>query len=147
MKLFFLRHGEAGTASHDDLRELTERGRHEVTQVVLAQQMALAAVKQVLVSPIVRAQQTAQLACVQASLSLPCHTVAWLIHETPLSVALAELRQLDKPTLLVGHQPLAGAVVASLTGERVPIGTGHLVEMEGDAFTPGFVKLIRHSQP
>lgn len=147
MRLFFLRHGEAGMASHDDLRALTDRGRYEVTQVASAQKDALAVVQQVLVSPILRAQQTGELACSEAGLSLPRQTVDWLVHETPVSVALAELARLDRPTLLVGHQPLAGALVARLTGERVPIGTGHLVEMDGEAFVPGFLNLIKHSQP
>ncbi len=33
MKLFFLRHGEAGRAVHDDMRALTETGREEVSLV------------------------------------------------------------------------------------------------------------------
>jgi phosphohistidine phosphatase len=147
MKLFFLRHGEAGTASHDDLRELTARGRVEVARVASGRRANLQAVQWVLVSPIVRAQQTADIACADAGLDVPVRTVEWLIHETPVAIALAEIAKIDCPVLLVGHQPLAGLLVERLTGNRIPIGTGNLIEMEGEVFAPGFVSLVHHAQP
>lgn len=148
MKLFFLRHGEAGVASTDDLRELTARGRTDVAQVVSAQRTALVEVAQVLVSPILRAQQTADIACVEAGLrAVPRHTVDWLVHETPVAIALAEVARLDRPTLLVGHQPLAGSLIQRLTGLYAAVGTANLLEMEGEAFLSGFMTLVKHSSP
>lgn len=147
MKLFFLRHGEAGTAATDDLRELTARGRADVARVALTQRQALAEVAHVLVSPILRAQQTADVACREAGLTVPRSTVDWLVHETPAAVAMAELALLDRPALLVGHQPLASSLVAKLTGQAVGIDTANLIEMEGEAFVPGFLTLVRHIVP
>lgn len=147
MKLFFLRHGEAGLAQNDDLRELTDRGREDVARVAKIRRHSLAGVRQVLVSPILRAQQTADIVCREAGISAPRFTVDWLIHETPLSVALASLALLDQPTLLVGHQPLAGNLVHRLTGERAGVNTANLVEMEGDAFVAGFLSITHHEVP
>ena len=147
MKLFFLRHGEAGAAVNDDIRELTARGRADVERIAALHASALKDVQQVLVSPIVRAQQTADIFCANACLSVQRLTVDWLIHETPVSIALAELAHIDRPTLLVGHQPLAGSLVNKLTGDYVSIDTAHLVEMNGDVFMPGFLTLTHHHSP
>lgn len=150
MKLFFLRHGEAAHDRNDDIRELTPRGRDDVARVAQAQREALASVAQVLVSPITRAQQTADIACLEAGITAPRHTVDWLVHETPLREALAELARLDADTLLVGHQPLAGKLVDSLCNlhpGEVMIGTANLVEMEGDAFIIGALVLNHLQRP
>jgi phosphohistidine phosphatase len=147
MKLFFLRHGEAGAAVNDDIRELTARGRADVERIAALHASALKDVQQVLVSPIVRAQQTADIFCASAGLSVQRLSVDWLIHETPVSIALAELAKIDRPTLLVGHQPLAGSLVNKLTGDNVSIGTADLVVMEGEAYISGFMALLKHYSP
>ncbi|HSC76830.1 MAG TPA: histidine phosphatase family protein, partial [Pseudomonadales bacterium] len=71
MKLFFLRHGQAGHNRNDDIRELTQQGRDDVRCVANAQHEAMACVQHVLVSPIVRAQQTADIACEVANIKAP----------------------------------------------------------------------------
>jgi phosphohistidine phosphatase len=150
MKLFFLRHGEAAYNVNDDIRELTACGRDDAARVAKQCRAALGAVQQVLVSPIVRAQQTADIACSEADIKAPRQTVEWLVHEMPLRDALAALATLDRNTLLVGHQPLAGKLVECLcglqTGESV-IGTANLVEMEGDAFISGAMRIVKQQQP
>ncbi len=150
MKLFFLRHGEAGVHRNDDLRELTPRGRADVAAVAQARCDALATVQQVLVSPIVRAQQTADIVCAEAGIRAPRATVDWLIHETPLREALAALATREGDILLVGHQPLAGSLVESLCGMQrgeAFVGTANLIEMEGEAFVSGALQLLHHQQP
>jgi phosphohistidine phosphatase len=147
MKLFFLRHGEAGAAVNDDIRELTARGRADVERIAVSNASALKGIEQVLVSPIVRAQQTADIFCASAGLGVQRLSVDWLIHETPVSIALAELAKINKPTLLVGHQPLAGSLVNKLTGDNVSIGTADLVVMEGEAYFSGFMALLKHYIP
>ncbi len=150
MKLFFLRHGEAVYNVNDDIRELTIRGRDDAARVAQQCKAALGSVQQVFVSPIVRAQQTADIACSEALIKVPRHTVEWLVHEMPLREALAALATLDRDTLLVGHQPLAGKLVECLcglqTGESM-IGTANLVEMEGDAFIGGAMRIVHQHQP
>ncbi len=104
-------------------------------------------IEQVLVSPILRAQQTADIFMQESGLHVPRSTVEWLIHETPVSVALKALAELDKSTLLVGHQPLAGSLVQRLTGASIGIGTANLIEMEGESFITGFLTLKHHAIP
>lgn len=150
MKLFFLRHGQAEHHHNDDMRELTEHGCKDVKHVAKARRDALAEVQQVLVSPIVRAQQTADIACDIAHIKAPRNTVDWLIHETPLREALAALASLERNTLLVGHQPLASKLVESLCGlhpGEIAIGTANLIEMEGEAFVSGALRIVHHEHP
>ena len=150
MKLFFLRHGEAAYNKHDDIRELTARGCDDVKRVAQHQRAALADVQRVFVSPITRAQQTADIVCREAHILATRETVDWLIHEMPLSEALAALARLDGNVLLVGHQPLAGKLVESLCGLHAgasSIGTANLIEMEGDAFISGALHIVHHQSP
>lgn len=150
MKVFFLRHGEAAYNKNDDIRELTQHGRDDVTRVAKLQREALVSVQHVFVSPITRAQQTADIFCTEVNVNAPRSTVDWLIHETPLREALTALAKLDGNILLVGHQPLAGKLVESLCGlhtSAVSIGTANLIEMEGDAFISGALQLIHHQRP
>ena len=150
MKLFFLRHGDAAYNKNDDIRELTQQGREDVTSITQQQRAALACVQQVLVSPITRAQQTADIICREANINAPRSTVDWLIHETPLKEVLIKLAKLPHNTLLVSHQPLAGKLVESLSGMQVgstSIGTANLIEMEGEAFISGTLQLVHHQRP
>lgn len=150
MKLFFLRHGEAAYNKNDDIRELTPQGCEDVAHVAQLQVAALASVQQVFVSPITRAQQTADIFCRAANITAPRYTVDWLIHETPLREALLALAKMDQNLLLVGHQPLASKLIESLCSLHVgavPIGTANLVEMEGDAFISGALQLVHHQRP
>ena len=149
-KLFFLRHGEAAYNKNDDIRVLTPQGREDVAFVAQQQRSALAGVQQVLVSPITRAQQTADIICREANINAPRSTVDWLIHETPLKDVLLRLAKLNHNTLLVSHQPLAGKLVESLCGLDVgttSIGTANLIEMEGEAFISGALQLAHHQRP
>jgi phosphohistidine phosphatase len=61
MKLYFLRHGEAGAAASDIDRELTEIGERDSHNIGLLCRNAHIHFSHVLSSPITRAKQTAQL--------------------------------------------------------------------------------------
>jgi phosphohistidine phosphatase len=150
MKLFFLRHGEAAYNKNDDIRELTQQGRDDVVFIAQQRRAALAGVQQVLVSPITRAQQTADIICREANINAPRSTVDWLIHETPLKDVLTQLAKLNHNALLVSHQPLAGKLVENLCGLQVgatSIGTANLIEMEGEAFISGALQLVHLQRP
>jgi phosphohistidine phosphatase len=150
MKLFFLRHGEAGYNRNDDIRELTPQGCEDVANVAQQQRAVLAGVQHVLVSPITRAQQTADIVCREANIDAPRSTVDWLIHEAPLKEVLSKLAKINHDTLLVSHQPLAGKLVENLCGLHVgatSISTANLIEMEGEAFISGALQLVHHQRP
>ena len=102
MKLFFLRHGEAAYNKHDDIRELTARGCDDVKRVAQHQRAALADVQRVFVSPITRAQQTADMVCREAHILVPRETVDWLIHEMPLREALANMIEMEGDAFISG---------------------------------------------
>lgn len=130
MELFVLRHGHAEPeALKDSLRELTSQGRTEVKASVLAKIDALSAVQKVLVSPYVRAQQTAKI--VLDELGAKGFASAEAVskrEETRLLVPggsphkLIEYlhslfhQQNHDSILLVGHQPLLGTLVDELCG-------------------------------
>jgi phosphohistidine phosphatase SixA len=150
MRLYFLRHGEAAPNRNDDIRELTERGRQDVARVAHMRRAELVEIEQVLVSPITRAQQTADIFCAEANIHAPRITVDWLVHETPVREALDALKIVEKNTLLVGHQPLAGSLVerlCELDSGASFIGTANLVEMEGEACIRGMMHILHHQSP
>ncbi|WP_261815570.1 phosphohistidine phosphatase SixA [Vibrio gallicus] len=118
MKVFIMRHGEAGTfAASDAERTLTARGETQSIQV--AQAVAEHGIKHfdlVLVSPYIRAQQTWQ--CIADNFN--AQSVETSEDITPYGqsddvyqyvCALAETRNLDS-VLIVSHLPLVGYLTA-----------------------------------
>jgi len=150
VNLWILRHGEAQNQAHNDAaRELTPRGRLEVQRsaVHLGDQPLDA----ILVSPYVRAQQTA--AVINAAVGpKPLFTVPWL---TPESDPAEVLRQLDslhyRDLLLVSHQPLVGVLIGLLQHGHMrqpeSMGTASLAQLEGDFALAGLMSLrqLRHA--
>ncbi|WP_339906084.1 phosphohistidine phosphatase SixA [Pseudomonas guineae] len=151
MKLWLLRHGEAESAARTDAeRNLTAYGRQQVCEA--AAQLQGRPLQAVLVSPFVRAQQTADLLCEVLAFSGARETVAWL---TPESDVRQAMRKLDgypfKELLLVTHQPLAGALAGLLIhGHRqqpLAMNTASLALLEGDALVAGLMALSVHQHP
>lgn len=151
MKLWILRHGEAEPRANSDAeRRLTSHGREQVlysAALLLGQPL-----QAILVSPYVRAQQTAAL--VQETLDFPqsLRTVAWLTPESSVREAITELEQLGfEHVLLVSHQPLVGALVGMLEHghlqQPAAMSTASLAELEGDWPLPGLMSLKALSHP
>jgi phosphohistidine phosphatase len=151
MKLWLLRHGEAEpTARTDAERNLTVHGRQQVREA--AAQLLGRPLQAVLVSPYVRAQQTADLVCDVLAFSGMRQTVPWL---TPESDLRQTLRELDgyafDELLLVTHQPLVGALAGLLIhGHRqqpVAMNTASLALLEGVELAAGLMALSLHKHP
>lgn len=137
-------------APTDASRALTPQGREQVRRS--ASQLAGQPLSMMLVSPYIRAQQTAEI--VQATLNqrLEMRTVPWLTPDSDPDTALGELDNLDAEHLLVvSHQPLVGALVGLLDrGERsspYAMGTASLARLEGAATLAGLMTLrsLRHT--
>ena len=140
MRLYLARHGEAGAAATDDLRQLTPQGR-EVCRDIYQQAQAQWSepLGAVIASPLVRAQQTAQIA-----LSLLPTTATEVLtssqlrpESTPESVCQLLDKQPHWPVLLVAHQPLLGLLLSWLTGDdilRYGVNTSSLFAL--DLITP-----------
>ena len=151
MRLWLLRHGEAEAQARSDAeRALTARGRQEVGQAAV--QLEERAFGAILVSPYVRAQQTAALVREALGFTGGIHTVPWL---TPGSDPREVLRQLDHyaqgELLLVSHQPLVGSLAGLLIhGHRqqpLPMHTASLAKLEGDVLAAGLMDLLALVHP
>jgi phosphohistidine phosphatase len=121
MELYLLRHGDAvdrftGGYARDEERPLTERGREEARAAALALRELRARPDQVVTSPLVRAQQTAQIV---AEVTDPVHglrTVETLAPGGGLEAIAALLAETptDSALVLVGHMPDLGEIAGWL---------------------------------
>lgn len=148
MKLLILRHGQAEMfAASDAARQLTDAGHAEVRDVLRKSEKELMEVSQMWVSPLLRAQQTADLV-IEARGDIPRHTTDLLLPEsTPMDVMEQLLHELsgDQSCMLVGHQPLIGELVNGLCGKPngyYPMGTGALAHVVMDVPALGCGHLI-----
>lgn len=113
MDLILWRHAEAFDASQgqaDLERALTARGERQAARMAEWLDRRLPAGARVLVSPALRAQQTAR------ALERRFKTVPALAPGESAAMLLAAARwpQADKPVLVVGHQPALGVCAALL---------------------------------
>jgi phosphohistidine phosphatase len=139
-QLWLLRHADAephGTRQ-DSERRLTERGQRQARLAGVALGRAQVRFDAVLVSPKVRAQQTAQLAVEGWGEGQgPLRTHAPLAGGFDAVQALDVLSAIpaDGRLLLVGHEPDLSGVVAELTGASVDLKKGGVavVRLEGGA--------------
>src|SRR5690606_19104544 len=135
MKLLMLRHGQAEMfAASDAARQLTDAGHAEVRDVLRKSEKELMEVSQMWVSPLLRAQQTADLV-IEARGDIPRHTTELLLAEsTPTDVMEQLLLELcgHQSYMLVGYKPLIGELVNGLCGKPngyYPMGTGALAHV------------------
>jgi phosphohistidine phosphatase len=143
-QLWLLRHADAephGTRA-DSERRLTARGERQARLAGVALERAQVSFAAVLVSPKVRALQTAQLAAEGWGEHAPQpHTHAPLAGGFDAAQALDALAgtqagseaDADARLLLVGHEPDLSNVVAELTGARIDLKKGGIavVRLEG----------------
>ncbi len=128
--LLILRHGQAGTATRDYDRPLTERGRRDAQQIGLWLRQQGILPEWVLASAAARTSETAKLCCAQAEVPVSC------IHRDP-ALYLADsahwLTQIvDIPpsvhtALLIGHNPGISWLASQLCGEALSLATANLV--------------------
>ena len=149
MKIWILRHGEAEPhARRDAERELTAHGREQVLRS--AAHLIGQPLDCILVSPYVRAQQTAALVCQALGFSSPPITVPWLTPESEPKYALSQLPDSGN-VLLVSHQPFVGDLISLLLHGHMrqpqPMHTASLVELEGEWPLAGSMTLLSAYHP
>ena len=110
MDLILWRHADAEDGSPDAARKLTGRGQAQAASVAAWLKPRLPGHCEILVSPAVRAQQTA------ATLGLPYSTSALVGTSAVAADLLAAARWPDRggSVLIIGHQPTFGRVAARL---------------------------------
>ena len=124
MILYFLRHGDAGAHRSgdmtDDARELTDEGRAALRAAAPLWRRLNLRPDLVLTSPLVRAQQTAELLVEALGLSRPPVVDDRLrpgANWGDLARAMT-VRRDARRVLFVGHDPDLSSVIALLTGAR-----------------------------
>ena len=149
MKLWVLRHGEAEPhARRDAERELTAHGREQVLHS--AARLIGQPLDSILVSPYVRAQQTAELVRKTLGFTSGLVTVPWLTPESEPKYALGKLPDTGN-VLLVSHQPFVGELISLLLHGNLrqpqPMQTASLVELEGEWPLAGSMTLLSVHHP
>ncbi|KAA1188122.1 hypothetical protein F0M18_18960 [Pseudohalioglobus sediminis] len=159
MHLTIFRHGQAGPAARDSLRELTSTGRDEVSRGVLAMREYCRSADMdlpglVLFSDWRRTTQTADI--ITEALSQPrqepCSALVPGRGVDDVCAALDQLMEAGQEghLLLVSHQPLVSMLVDYLLGDpgRVPpLSPGGLAMLELEAPGPGCATLTRYMLP
>ena len=149
MKVWRLRHGEAQPhARRDAERELTAHGREQVLHS--AARLIGQPLDCILVSPYVRAQQTAELVRKALGFTSELITVPWLTPESEPRDALSKLADSGN-VLLVSHQPFVGELISLLLHGHLrqpqPMQTASLVELEGEWPLAGSMTLLSAYHP
>ncbi|WP_455231561.1 phosphohistidine phosphatase SixA [Geopseudomonas aromaticivorans] len=146
MRLWLLRHGQAGpyVRTGDHLRELTEHGRREVLHA--AGHLLGEPLDAILVSPYVRAQQTAELVHEALGRQPALFTVDGITpDDDPRQVLQLLAERREHNLLLVSHQPLLGALAGLLVHghlqQPLPLNTASLALLEGEMPLAGVMDL------
>ncbi|GBE30680.1 MAG TPA: phosphohistidine phosphatase SixA [Bacteroidetes bacterium] len=126
-RMYFLRHGIAANQAvdgsyNDALRPLTEKGRHRTSLVVCALKRIGGQVDIIFHSPLLRAQQTAQIAADELGVDRMQEISELLPERSPFDLedVLTQMRKPGENVMMVGHQPhmshaLAWAISANNT--------------------------------
>jgi phosphohistidine phosphatase len=149
MKLWVLRHGEAEPhARRDAERELTAHGREQVLHS--AARLIGQPLDSILVSPYVRARQTAELVRKTLGFTSGLVTVPWLTPDSEPKFAISKLPDTGN-VLLVSHQPFVGDLISLLLHGNLrqpqPMQTASLVELEGEWPLAGSMTLLSVYHP
>lgn len=160
MKLWILRHGEAESRKTTDAaRALTERGRKEAQGAGQCLAKHAGPNLLVLLSPYVRAQQTAHAVLHelkarphQEAQSIALLTVDWCTPDDNPQLALEQLaRHQESELLLVSHMPLVSALTGLLVEGDMragpPLHTASLVELEMPFIAAGTAHLLSLRHP
>ncbi len=154
MQIYILRHGQAEPQkTTDEMRNLTDKGRLEVAASLNKAGADLKSVQQIWASPLIRAQQTAEIASnylVQQGIRVPIKMSELIVPEADPFLFFDALRDAQLASvLLVSHQPFVGQVLDLLCG-RVSgfhtMNTSSLacVDCEIVAAKMGVIRWLRH---
>jgi len=142
IQLYLMRHGEAEPFRNDDSsRALTATGR----AAVASKQKLIPAVDSLVVSPYLRALQSADI-LVSEGLDVSRRIVDERVTpESPLEPILEQLIDPNLPTqLIVAHNPLLSRLIRLLCGDDargVSLSTAEVACIEAEEFLPGCATL------
>ncbi len=121
MRVFLVRHGDADAeipdGLDDDARALTARARHTLPQHFQSIAQRLETPDVMVMSPLVRAVQTATLLAQVVGYDGPMRATRMLFPDGPVGALETLLAEHEgKSVILVGHQPSMGAAAAHFLG-------------------------------
>lgn len=143
MKLYLMRHGEAESfAKSDELRALTSTGR----AAVASKAGLMPAIDQMIVSPYLRALQTADL-LVEEGLDVQNRVVdERVLPDCDLAPIMDSVIDTSRRNqLIVAHNPLLTYLVRVLCGDQaqqITLATANLVCLEADVYQPECARLV-----
>jgi phosphohistidine phosphatase len=145
-QLWFLRHGEAEPhdARPDAARRLTPRGEEQSRAAGRALAALEVTFQVVLTSPLVRALDTARLACEELGSGEPVVEEALAYgFDVDDALALADAAGESKRILLVGHNPDFEEVVGELTGGTIDMKKGGVAGVRRHGRRGELIVLVR----
>lgn len=151
MRLFVMRHGDAGPGYPDRARELSERGHAEAQRMAAWLARELPGGARLYTSPYLRARQTA--AHLAAELGVEPELLPIITPDDSPQVVCDWLLegQAVLPRILVSHMPLVGALTGLLSEGRAERGLGFptagVAELEGEVWAAGCARLLRFMTP
>lgn len=155
MQVFVLRHGQAESQiTTDEARNLTDKGRADVASSVRQSLSDLKKVQEIWASPLVRAQQTAQIVreiLANEGVQLSIKTTDLIIPESDPTGLFDSLQTTNATSvLLASHQPFVGDFIDLFCGSESgfhPMNTSSLALIECDvaAKACGELRWLRHA--
>lgn len=154
MQIFVLRHGQAEPQkTTDELRNLTARGRTDVAASVNYSLAELIKIKEIWASPLVRAQQTAEIVqdiLLRQGVSVVIKTTDLITPESNPSGLFDSLQAANvESVLLASHMPFVGDFIDIFCGSTPgfhPMDTSSLALIECNiaAASCGELRWLRH---
>ncbi len=142
MRLYLLRHADAAPGHPDEQRPLTERGLTDLGRLCDAVKPKIGRqLEGMWVSPLLRAQQTADFVTERLDLDLERRTRKMLLPEANPARTAREALESDIHLLLVGHNPHLELLASYLltgrsNGAMILMSTGTLMCLENTSIRP-----------
>ena len=142
MRLFALRHGKAGEGFPDAVRELTERGRRDVADVIAQRGDELINIDLLLHSPLVRARETAEIALENLHVDPRVEESELVTPGADVERFVDFLAGCSEDILICTHNPFVADLVNYLSGQQVNMPTASLAALEFSTPAAGTAHLL-----
>lgn len=154
MKLWIVRHGEAGPyQEQDELRELTARGQSDIAALALQLKAYGCNPQQIIVSPYVRTRQTFAVLSSHNAWNASVQISDAIVPEAFVPSVLKVLDDSAQEIMLVSHQPLVSSLIAYLvdgsqrSAMQYPMQPGSVAVLDLSAPMLGAGKLLHLQSP
>ena len=139
MKILMMRHGIASFSSDDFHRPLTDEGIEGVRRSAEKLVQGGHIPEKIFASPLLRAQQTAEVVKQTLKLNRPIETLELIKPESDIKefVSFLEAHSEEEGCLIITHQPFVGLVLNYLTGDEEFMDTADINCVTISSFSKG----------